>query len=125
MLAAFVVSLAAGSFLPVWTYNREQQLTLRQLLAPHDILLMAVCVGSVVFAVGGYAAAVRVGLTFWARVGLLAVAVAAIVAAAARHPLAPEVRASQSGSSDEPRSHGRLESDPFRLAGPFSPGRQA
>ena len=93
VLAAFVVSLVAGSFLPVWMYHREQQLTLRQFLATHDLLLMAVCLGGVVLAVGGYAAAVRIGLTFWARVGILAVALAVILAAAARHPLAPEILA--------------------------------
>jgi O-antigen/teichoic acid export membrane protein len=93
VLAAFVISLAAGSFIPVLTYNREQQLTVRSILSKSDVLLLAICGGASLAAILAYSSAARAGAPLWPRVALLTVATMVILAAAWRHPLMPRVLA--------------------------------
>ena len=70
VIVAFAVSLAVGSFIPVWTYHREHALSVRTVLSRSDLSLLAVCVSAAAVALGGYAVALQFGTAPWTRIAL-------------------------------------------------------
>ena len=91
VITGFVVSLVAGSGLPLWMYHREHGLRMGSVLSRSDQMLFVVCLIAVAVAVAGYSAAVAAGAALWPRVGILVVSAAAILGATWRHPLTPEI----------------------------------
>lgn len=92
IIAAFVASLTIGSLIPVFTYHRRYRLRLRDLLSRADGWLFVGCAVAAGLGVAGTSWALQTWASVWGAAGLLAVTTGAMLAAAWRHPLAPEVR---------------------------------
>ncbi len=91
ILAAFVISLVAGSVIPVITYHREQGMRVRDLVSRADVILVTVCVAAATLAVAGHAQAHGSAVVWWKRGLWLALMLSVIVVAAGRHPLTQRV----------------------------------
>jgi O-antigen/teichoic acid export membrane protein len=91
VLAAFVLSLALGSAMPVWTYHREHAIELSAALSGSNVVLLIICVGVTGLSLLGYWAALRLDSALWVRGGLVIAATVAMLLTAWRHPLQPAV----------------------------------
>lgn len=91
VLAAFVLSLALGSAMPVWTYHREHAIELSATLSGSNVVLLIICVGATGLSLLGYWAALRLDSALWVRGGLVIAATVAMLLTAWRHPLQPAV----------------------------------
>ena len=54
VLGSFLVSLAIGSLLPVWSFHRENQIKARNVLSISDILEFGICFGTASIILVGY-----------------------------------------------------------------------
>lgn len=105
VLAAFVGSLVLGSSIPVWTFNREQQLRLRDLVSSYDVWALLISSAAATIAIAGYPAAARAGFGVWSRLLILLATTVVIAAVMWRHPLMTQVVAAvrRGASGSDPR----------------------
>lgn len=88
---AFVMSLAIGSLLPVWTYHREHALRLHEMLSGSDWLLAGFSLATTAATLTVYSSARLTDASLSARLALVVVTGTALLVATAGHPLTREV----------------------------------
>jgi O-antigen/teichoic acid export membrane protein len=93
VIAAFVISLSAGSLVPVWAFHREHGVPMRSMLHGSDIMMAAACTGAATLAILAYLSLV-VGGDLWMKATVVLSSAAVIFAVMLRHPLGPDVLAS-------------------------------
>lgn len=91
ILAAFLISLAMGSFIPVWAYHREHSLSLRDVLSWPDVRLLTLSGVAAALAIAGTSMVLSRSAGLWAPAAMVALALAIMASGAWWHPLAADI----------------------------------